>query len=88
MYPVMLDLRGRVVLVVGAGPIATRKADGLVGEGAHVRVVAPEISPDMATFAAFTQTPSRSPSSNTACCTARSFVAVMTSRTPTRSPAS
>ena len=52
MYPVMLDLRGRVVLVVGAGPIATRKAEGLVGEGAHVRVVAPEISPDMATFAA------------------------------------
>ena len=52
MYPVMLDLRGRVVLVVGAGPIATRKAEGLVAEGARVRVVAPEISPDMATFAA------------------------------------
>ena len=48
----MLDLRSRVVLVVGAGPIATRKAEGLVGEGAQVRVVAPEISPDMAAFAA------------------------------------
>ena len=52
MYPVMLDLRGRVVLVVGAGPIATRKVDGLVREGAIVRVVAPDISPEMTAYAA------------------------------------
>ena len=34
MYPVMLDLRGRSVLVVGAGPVATRKVEGLIAEGA------------------------------------------------------
>ena len=48
----MLDLRGRVVLVVGAGPIATRKVEGLVREGAVVRVVAPEVSTEMTAFVA------------------------------------
>ena len=48
----MLDLRGRVVLVVGAGPIATRKVEGLVREGAVVRVVAPEVSSEMTAFVA------------------------------------
>jgi precorrin-2 dehydrogenase/sirohydrochlorin ferrochelatase len=43
----MLDLAGRTVLVVGAGPIATRKVEGLVREGATVRVVAPDVSADM-----------------------------------------
>lgn len=47
----MLDLAGRVVLVVGAGPIATRKVEGLVREGAVVRVVAPDISAEMAALA-------------------------------------
>ena len=48
----MLDLRGRVVLVVGAGPIATRKVEGLVREGAVVRVVAPDVSTEMTAFVA------------------------------------
>ena len=48
----MLDLRGRVVLVVGAGRIATRKVEGLVREGAVVRVVAPEVSTGMTAFVA------------------------------------
>ena len=33
------------MLVVGAGPIAARKVDGLVAAGAAVRVVAPDVSP-------------------------------------------
>lgn len=47
MYPVMLDLRGRSVLVVGAGPVATRKVEGLIEEGAVVTVVAPDICDEM-----------------------------------------
>jgi precorrin-2 dehydrogenase / sirohydrochlorin ferrochelatase len=42
-YPVVLDLHGVPVLVVGAGPVAVRKIAGLVAAGAHVRVVAPDI---------------------------------------------
>lgn len=43
-YPVVLDLRGVPVLVVGAGPIAARKIDGLRQAGAEVRVVATVVS--------------------------------------------
>lgn len=41
-YPVFLDLRGKPVLVVGAGRVAERKIRGLLECGARVRVVAPE----------------------------------------------
>jgi uroporphyrin-III C-methyltransferase/precorrin-2 dehydrogenase/sirohydrochlorin ferrochelatase len=41
-YPVFLDLRGRVVLLVGAGRTAWQKWLALEGTGAQVRVVAPE----------------------------------------------
>lgn len=43
-YPVVLDLRDVPVLVVGAGPVAARKAAGLAAAGARVRVVAREVS--------------------------------------------
>ena len=46
-YPVYLDLHGRAVLVVGAGPVGARKAAGLIAAGAEVTVVAPEISDDV-----------------------------------------
>jgi precorrin-2 dehydrogenase / sirohydrochlorin ferrochelatase len=46
-YPVMMDLTGKSVLVVGAGPVATQKARGLVGQGALVTVVSPEVSDGM-----------------------------------------
>ncbi len=39
----LLDLRSRSVLVVGAGPIAARKIAGLLDVGATVTVVAPEV---------------------------------------------
>ena len=41
-YPVFLNLEGLSVLVVGAGPVAVRKARGLVEAGARVTVVAPD----------------------------------------------
>ncbi len=40
MYPVMLDLAGRRCLVVGGGGVALGKVQGLLAEGAKVRVVA------------------------------------------------
>lgn len=42
VYPVFLRLTGRRVLVVGAGPVAARRIDGLLAEGAQVVVVAPQ----------------------------------------------
>ncbi len=41
-YPVNLLLEGRRVLVVGGGPVAARKVDGLADAGAVVRVIAPQ----------------------------------------------
>ncbi len=41
LYPIFLKLRGRRVLVVGAGPVAERKIAALVEAGADVVVVAP-----------------------------------------------
>ena len=46
-YPVSLDVAGRPCLVVGGGPVAARKATGLVACGARVTVVAPELAPEM-----------------------------------------
>jgi siroheme synthase-like protein len=44
LYPVALVVDGRHCLVVGGGPIATHKAEGLLGCRAHVTVVAPQIT--------------------------------------------
>jgi siroheme synthase-like protein len=47
-YPVSLNVEGRACLVVGGGPVAARKALGLLGCGAIVTVIAPDICPAMA----------------------------------------
>jgi uroporphyrin-III C-methyltransferase/precorrin-2 dehydrogenase/sirohydrochlorin ferrochelatase len=47
MYPVFLKFDGRPVLVVGGGPVAAGKIEGLLAAGARVIVVAPEIRPDI-----------------------------------------
>ena len=41
-YPVMLQLRGRRCLVIGAGPVGQRKLQSLVPTGAELILVAPE----------------------------------------------
>ena len=44
----MLDLSGRLVVIIGGGAVAARKARGLIDAGAlKVRVVAPEISDEV-----------------------------------------
>jgi uroporphyrin-III C-methyltransferase/precorrin-2 dehydrogenase/sirohydrochlorin ferrochelatase len=40
-YPLLLDLTGRRVVVVGAGVVATRRTRSLVTAGADVTVIAP-----------------------------------------------
>jgi uroporphyrin-III C-methyltransferase / precorrin-2 dehydrogenase / sirohydrochlorin ferrochelatase len=47
MYPVMLEVRDRLCLVVGGGGVALRKVEGLWAEGARVTVVAPDPVPGL-----------------------------------------
>lgn len=42
-YPIMLDLDGVPVLVVGGGRVALRKIEGLLRAGATITVVAPSV---------------------------------------------
>ncbi|MCB5272673.1 Siroheme synthase [Arthrobacter sp. SO5] len=48
IYPTALRLLGRSVLVVGGGPVAARRAKGLLDAGARVTVVAPLACPALA----------------------------------------
>nr|WP_165983338.1 NAD(P)-dependent oxidoreductase [Macrococcus goetzii] len=47
MYPVMLNLEDKKILIVGGGRIAKRKVNGLQGEGAFITVMAPEIDAEI-----------------------------------------
>lgn len=42
-YPLFIDLRDRLVVVVGGGMVAWRKVEALRRAGARVRVIAPEV---------------------------------------------
>ncbi|MGK5521233.1 uroporphyrinogen-III C-methyltransferase [Micromonospora sp. URMC 107] len=44
-YPLGLRLAGRRVVVVGGGAVATRRVPALLDAGAHVLLVAPELTP-------------------------------------------
>ncbi|CAO0823041.1 precorrin-2 dehydrogenase / sirohydrochlorin ferrochelatase [Desulfarculales bacterium] len=44
-YPVFLDLRGHLAVVVGGGQVSGRKVTSLIEAGASVRLVAPELNP-------------------------------------------
>ena len=50
-YPVALDLRDRLCLVVGGGPVAEAKVEGLLAAGARVTVVSPDLTESLAAWA-------------------------------------
>lgn len=50
LYPLFADLKGLPVLVVGGGVVARRKAAALRDAGALVRVGAPMLDPELATW--------------------------------------
>jgi uroporphyrin-III C-methyltransferase/precorrin-2 dehydrogenase/sirohydrochlorin ferrochelatase len=47
-YPLLLDLTGRRVVVVGGGRVGTRRAIAAADAGGRVDVIAPDISPELA----------------------------------------
>jgi precorrin-2 dehydrogenase/sirohydrochlorin ferrochelatase len=51
-YPMFVDLEGRRCLVVGGGPVATEKVEKLLDHGAAVRLVTPEMTPELEAIAA------------------------------------
>jgi len=51
LFPLFLKLRGRAVLLVGGGPVATAKASALADAGARVTVVAPQVTDALALLA-------------------------------------
>ena len=48
--PIFVDLRDRLVVVVGGGVVAARKIEHLLKAHARVRVVAPELTPELCVF--------------------------------------
>ena len=51
-YPVFLELTDRPCLVVGGGPVAEGKVDGLLAAGARVTVLSPVVTKRLAEWAA------------------------------------
>ena len=47
LLPLFLNLRGRRVVMVGAGPVAASKLTSLLAAGADVLVVAPDVHPEI-----------------------------------------
>jgi siroheme synthase-like protein len=52
LLPIFVKLRDRLVVVVGGGAIAEGKIEGLFAAGAGVRLVAPQVTPAIAQWAA------------------------------------
>lgn len=50
LFPMFVKLAGRNCLVVGGGRVAEPKIESLLGCGAEVRVVAPSVTPAIATW--------------------------------------
>ena len=49
-YPILLDLSGKLVVIVGGGDVAARKALGLIEAGAaRIKCIAPQIDDEMPT---------------------------------------
>jgi precorrin-2 dehydrogenase / sirohydrochlorin ferrochelatase len=47
-YPIFLDIRGKICVIVGGGEVAARKAERLLDCGAKVLVISPKLSQELA----------------------------------------
>jgi uroporphyrin-III C-methyltransferase/precorrin-2 dehydrogenase/sirohydrochlorin ferrochelatase len=59
LYPAFLKLEGLPVVVVGGGPVALSKLDGLLAAGAQVTVVAPSVIDEIRAKATVIEQPFR-----------------------------
>ena len=50
-YPVFLNLKNKRVVVIGGGEVAERKVESLLGTGASITVISPEVTPRLALLA-------------------------------------
>ncbi len=50
-YPIFLEMTGRRAVVVGGGPVAERKVEGLLAVGASVTVISPALTPRLEAWA-------------------------------------
>ena len=50
-YPVYLNLKGKRVVVIGGGDVAERKVASLLGTGASIVVISPEVTPQLSSLA-------------------------------------
>ena len=46
-YPVYLNIRNKRVVVIGGGEVAERKVESLLGTGASITLISPEITPQL-----------------------------------------
>lgn len=51
-YPIYLDLKHRLVIIVGGGEVALEKVEGLLPTEARVRLIAPRVIPPLAALVA------------------------------------
>lgn len=52
-YPINIRIANRLCLVIGGGPVAVRKVKGLLQGGARVRVISPEVEPELRRLSEF-----------------------------------
>jgi len=53
LFPIFMKLEGRLVVVIGGGPIAEQKLPLVLSAGARVRLIAPSITPQIAECVCF-----------------------------------
>lgn len=51
LYPVNLDIRNQLCLVIGGGTVAKRKVEALLPCGPQIVVISPELCPELTVFA-------------------------------------
>jgi precorrin-2 dehydrogenase/sirohydrochlorin ferrochelatase len=51
MYPLCLEIAGKLCIIVGGGSVAERKASGLLAADARVRIISPQLSPGLTRLA-------------------------------------